>query len=729
MRATCIAVAMALSRQRPAQIRAGVRHSAPRIAGLPRWKSTRPEHLLPYEGRDGHSSELEGYTIRAKGKQRERPSTQDRTELIEAVLLDTERGVEESKAWEETSARYPDMKTKQISLVTLLDEVIRKMNKAQARLSGSEVLMLHATILKADGRLGDLRRFQRSAVAYNHMLKYAYRLRDARALKHIAREALDWKHNHMARAQLNRRRPRFIHPRVAAAEDLSRLIRNLFVSLNVEQGVRIMDQRKYSTSGTQLPTSKARLQPGDDAVVVSKMLRQRLSAFRFARDDEGNPYIEMSSAASRSSYPLTHQPSRIRWLNRMVARGQLGKISARLAVDGARKIEPPLLSAPETSKEATTPPEHPTSLALVPPSVPAASAQKDMTEDARIAEVKGRGGLVEILSDRRGSQLQSRQMEAIGESFARWQDQLMRRVKAQEKVAGLFERFQLDPSSSIPRTTEAVQRVVPTWLVLTLLRLQIERGDIRRAERVLEVYLQSLAVLYKDQKLSEIIPVQAARVHAITAPLTPPNGSSLLNGLLRTHLNSGAKDCFEAMVLAVHKWAFQAKRFTQCVLMKRISRDDLPFIPKYAGCLIPNQETVLILLEGLERRHQRYSLGKALVEQMWYRWGIVGLRDERVSEALVEPQRHQALEIPLQAFTRLLKWAKKEVRDDRRRKKITEVIELERRWREKTSQSTFRGASVEDKLAWKRAVRGVEMEAQWDEQEEQPPTLYFTRNH
>jgi KaiC/GvpD/RAD55 family RecA-like ATPase len=685
---------------------------------------------LPIEDREGHSYKSEIPLMRGKGKERERPSTQDRTSLMEAVLLETEKGMEDSKAWKETNARYPSLKPKQASLVTLLKEVIKKMDKAKARLSGSELLMLHATILQADRQLGNLmverRRFEESAVAYTYMLKYAFRLRDARALKQIARQALHWQHDHTTKMALNRRKPRFVHPRMAAADDLSRLIRNLFVSLNVEQGVRIEDKYRKITPGVQLPTSKARLQPGDDAMTVSRVLQQRLSAFKLARDDEGRAYVEMSRTAPRSPYPITHQSSKVRWINRMVARGKVDKVLNRLPISEAPEAIHPLPLATETSKEASIPAEPSTS----PPILPETTSAQLVVENVQKAENKEGSGIMDLLSVSRGSQLQDLEMNAYRDRVNKWQDRIWRRLGTREKVVGSFKQFKINSSDTAPQTVEAVKRMIPSWLVISLLRLQIEKGNVQRAERVLEIYLQSLVELHKDQKLSEVIPVNAARVHAVTAPFVPPNGSSLLNGLLRAHLNSGAKDCFEAMVMAVHKWAFQAKRFTQCALMKKIERSKNPHIPGHAGCLVPNQDSVMILLEALEKRKQRYLLGKNLVEQMWYRWGIIGLNDERVNEALVEPQRHQALEMPLQAFTKLLKWAKREDKGDRRQKKVNDIIELERKWREKafgSSQSTFRGASVEHKLAWKRAVGGTGQNDEKEEVEESPP-MYFTSN-
>jgi hypothetical protein len=720
-------VGLTLLRRQPAVVRACVRRSSP-CPPSARWSSTKSAvEEKPHQASQHY----------AKGKERalEDIPREDKTTLIELAILEVEREIEKSANWEDARARYPGLKQKQVSLVALLDGVIQKMKEAKAPLSGTELSKLHHTILKADRNLRNMmaggRRFQESSVAYTIMLKYAYRQGDARGLKMIAKEALSWKHRSTASTSSSRnKQPRYIHPRVAAADELYKLIRNLFVSMSVRHGTRIDSSRDLFAGGSQLPSGLPNyIQDGDDAMTISMMLRQRVGAFKSDRNQEDQTSLKLAKDARISSYPLTHISSRLRRINRMAERGQLERLI------GKEKLVKSVMTNVEKPESSST-------YLTTAPAVIINAPSQNQTE------------VMDLLASPQGNELKAQRMEALRGSLGRWQRELSKRMSSRRYMLGVIRQFRIKPDMSNPQTAEAVKQLLPAWLVLTILRLQIESGDIQRAEKAVEVYLKSLSRVYEGKKLSEVVPVDEARVHAITSPLIPPNGSSLLNGILRAHLNSGASDCFELMLTAIERWAFIGKNFKRSALKRPNDKGCTFERPPWAGCLVPNQDTVMILFEALRMRVSRYTLGKQLIEEMWLRWGIVGLGDERKDESLMEPKRHQALKIPQQAFTALLRWAQTSRPLKSRQKRIDDVIAMEARWRQKAfgSLSTFNGASIEHKVAWKKALHSAKRQesakcedtaedlslfseyyAEDEKQEEnkaeeQQTPLYFTRN-
>lgn len=730
MKASCSYIVKAIRYRcaSPALARTG-----PASASFPcpvRWYSSEADHSAEVKDDD----DVSGFTQRnsnrtklafsGKGKEKARRGIDtiliDRRKFVQETALASQKDIEESEEWKKINARYPGLKTKQISLAALLHDVIQKSNKAKSRLSPGEVFAVHSSILKADREAqsqADLeRRFQCSSVAYMIMLKYAHRLRDSKYLKIIAKEAINWKHAQSRDRPLDRKRNRFVHPRVAAASELSRLCRNLFVSMAIHQRVKISNGTEQVLPGIQFPTSAPTVRRGDDAMTISRMLRQRVGGIKMATietaDGGKEKYFKFRKDAQSSSYPMTHQSRRVRWINRMMERGRMSEVMKQtiLAPDAAAAASFGPKSPPEARKtfDAST------------SVVASTSIEGDLTV-ARRSEVME--VLVSALND---NQIRNQHLQALIKSYEKWQTELSKRLTSRRKMIQILRQFQLHSDVVDAKTVEAIRNFIPTWLVLTFLRLQIESGEPKRAEKMVELYLKSLSSVYNERPLKEVIPIEQHRVHSVTSPLIPPDGSSLLNGMLRAHLTGGAGDCFERMILLLDKWTIEGQGFSDAIVVssKEQKSKDLEVNDDFAlkSCLVPNDGTVLLLLQALRTRKRNKIWGIRLVKEMWTRWGIVGFRDEE-RQGSSGPLKHQSLKMPLQAMSTLLKWVTMESNRRMRKQLIFQVLTMERVWREKAfdNNRTWIGATIEAKIAWNQIKEKANSSLDLEKQERQDP--------
>lgn len=708
MKASCSYIVTALVHRCSLAKGARIRPERPPSYCPARWSSSGADHpiearnndALGFIQRDGNATEL---ALSGKGKARDLGlSPYDRRNMIQETALALQRDIEESEEWRKANARYPGLKTKQISLVALLNDVIQKHNKAKSRLSPGEVLIIHSSILKADREAQSKaemeKRFQPSSVAYMIMLKYAHRLRDSKYLKIIAKEAIIWKHTQGRDKLLDRKRNRFLHPRVAAASELSRLCRNLFVSMSIYQKVKISNGTESVLPGIQLPTSAPTVRRGDDAMTISRMLRQRVGGIKMAtkegKDGGEEKSLRFKKDAQSSNYPLTHQSRRIRWINRMIERGRLNEIIKMTA-----STSDSTTSSPESASKSQTITD---TSSITSPSTSLSMPNSTTSEEGMA--VVSHSEILEILSSAQNeNQVRNRHLQALMKSYEKWQAELSRRLTSRKTLIQILRQFQLNSEVIDSNTIEAIRSLVPTWLVLTFLRLQIESGEPKRAEKMVELYLKNLSKIHQRISLKDVIPIDQHRVHSVTSPLIPPDGSSLLNGILRAHLTGGAGDCFERMIQVMDKWTVEGQGFSNAVLLKNspalkeMKKGDESLL---RSCLVPNDQTVLLLLQSLRSRKQSKIWGIRLVEEMWTRWGIVEFRDER--QNIIEPHKHQSLKLPLQAMSTLLKWVTTETNRRKRKDFIFKVLKMEREWRAKAfhNNKVWLGATIEAKIAW-----------------------------
>lgn len=659
----------------------------PPLPGPVRWSSTDAGRLALHDAgplpphSDGPSQEL-GRRVQDKDRGRQK----DRARWISRLLSSSQVGIEETQGWRYLDARYVGLRRGQVSLLAVLTEAIERANRAGERLTAREVFQAHLSVLRwarnvgpgvqmASTTGGEERdqtgmRYERSSVTFSVMLKYAYQLRDASALRSIAKEALSWKHAQARARPLEKRTVRFLHPRMAAADDLSRLARNLFLSLAVKHRQRASREKETYLPGKALPSSDARVMRGDDAIALSVLLQNRLGAIKVAkkRGESGEEYLKLSRAAQAARYPLTHQSRRVRWINRQAERGFLPEQVAQ-----AGRISPLQLPQPGGSGSEST--------------------GVDAGKGSHAKRSKGEGGeMMRLLQSTGKGGLENPNVVLLIKGYEAWQDELAARLQSRKEVGLVLKQFRFKPHLGPLEQVEAVSQVVPTWLILSALRTQIYAGNGVKAERLVELYLKSLEKVHEDRRLEEVIPIHQARVHAITDPFRPPTGASLLNGILRAHETSGASDCYEKMLVVVEQWCVDGKGL--CTAIHHRKTHVTPVQP--GACLVPSATTVHILLQALRNRRRRVPLAILTIEQVWKRWAHIPLIDRER-----ERRHHQTLAFPLRVFATLLDWAAREKRQER----VERVLSLEREWRARGSDGAgWAEASVADKTAWDKAV-------------------------
>ncbi|UZJ55307.1 hypothetical protein CBS101457_004627 [Exobasidium rhododendri] len=668
--------------------------AAPPLPGPIRWSSSQAGQLILTDQdnestiyRKADSSTVNDNDRKGKSKAEARGTATRRIERIKELLRTSQEGIEESQRRKDVDARYPGLKAGQTNFMAVLLEMTELCKTIEVGgLSAQELHYIHTGLDSADRenarRSTDNRgrRYQKSSATYAMLLKYAYKRRDAAALRTITKEGLTWKH-HQDRSVPARieKKSRFIHPRVAAADDLSRLARNLFVSLKVKHKQEVSKGTETFLPGKQLPSSKSKVMQGDDAIALSTLLQNRLGTFKFGKGEGDEEYLKLSRPAQLSRYPLTHQSRRIRWVNRLVERGLLEKLAEKDFSSDLKTIVSTRSKAPSSQR---------TKIGI--------SLEESDTEVNKMMDL--------LTESTKGSQ-QILQLQALQDAYNKWQEELATRLRNRKNVARVLKQFHSTADTATKNKVEHISQVVPTWLVLSSLRMQIYVGDGVKAEKMVEYYLESLQRAHGDRLLSDIIPVSKDRVHAVTDPLSPPIGSSLLNGILRAHATGAAQDCFENMLQSVERWSIGGYKLCSSVTLRKtiVSKVNV------GECLVPDVQTISIMLESLRMRRKRLALGIKLVEEMWKRWAIATIdleEGKHASATVATTKKCQTMSLSLRTFTTLLTWAV----IDGKVEKVNKIFSMMEQWRREHFRSIeeWNDATPEERISWERAKKKAE---------------------
>lgn len=573
--------------------------------------------------------------------------------------------------------RYPLLSAAQLKLMVMLERASRERKDGRQR-TPAELADLHFELTD------ESKEMEASVGSFAYVLKYAHTRSDDKTLRQMGQAAIWWQKQHTRRSRRKSSEPM---KGQEDENDLRALVRNLRLSLAVRtRWFQPRGTELERNSGKRVPTAQPRLLKNDEHFVHARILRARVDPLR--RLPPSSPVESDQPAGIEESGELAEEnedeDDEAQRRSRMTKGDTLVAQSSRPRTHHSRRLQRSFRNAEKELHEAAEKNAEQEALD---------AAEKSMTKYERrllrrqerqlqLQQLRQQQGLPINAGSKEGGVPRETTSKLVYDAFKlhgsltasenayddlkRWDAEVTRRRSIKRRV--LFDldmlrkyrgttlsdakRRELESTAATAKG-EAKADVVPTWLLLSALKVCAERGQAAEAERIVENYLLSL---YEVQRLAAFSPSEARKsttmrsekldeaqdwvsllprynkTHAVSEPTRPPNGPVLLNAILRAALSSTQLNAFESMLGIVERWCVGSEGLSAemegAATAKTEQMTATTDVEKTEGsvgrpgkCLLPDETTVLLLLEALRGRRWRADSGHDVVDSFVKRWG------------------------------------------------------------------------------------------------------------
>lgn len=331
-------------------------------------------------------------------------------------------------------------------------------------------------------------------------------------------------------------------------------------------------------------------------------------------------------------------------------------------------------------------------------------------------------------------------LEFVGKMFGSWLNERGRivSVKSNHEVKRALESNQdvlqskvlkskassssnLVPESQFPISRRSTNSSLPpSWLLLSILKNHVKKGEAKEAEDLVFNYLKALTTDFDHSQPREEVLENRSTNHPVTKPDLPISGDILLNLVLRARIweeeagvsgseegeigsrngNLGFEKCLETFEKLGGERGGRFKREVDSRIREWKTQDSVqvqdqeefqdqipvPSNSSSSVSLQPTENSILILLNSLNRRYRRVRIGLDLISSFEKVWPGRFSSCSSNSSLLEDQSNLSVLNSPLlgngKIFRILLRWVLTSLEKDSRKDKfIQEILKLSKAWR------------------------------------------------